>query len=94
MTNLLDGYRFMRRIPLDSKAEYLLLFQKETSLVMVLWTTFGHASHNLPLPVNSIRSMDIMGGENILEGSGFDLTLDTGQSPQYLMLPEFLYTAG
>ncbi len=88
MTNLLDGFRFMRSIPLDSKAEYLLLFQKETSLVMVLWTTSDTHLTTLPLPVNSIRSIDLMGGEKILEGSGFDLTLDTGQSPQYLMLPD------
>jgi hypothetical protein len=87
MTTLLDGYRFLRRIPLANKNEYLLLFQKNDALVAVLWTTSETQPTTLPLPVHTITSVDLMGGEKVLEGSGMNLTLDIGQAAQYLLLP-------
>ncbi|MDF1516231.1 MAG: hypothetical protein P1S60_20645, partial [Anaerolineae bacterium] len=88
LTTQLDGYRFLRRIPLPNDYEYLLLFQKNGSLVLVLWTTQDTHPTTLPLPVNTMTSVDVMGGENVLQGSGLDLTLDVGQGPTYLLLPE------
>jgi hypothetical protein len=87
MTSLLDGYRFLRRIPLADGDAYLLLFQKDANLVLVVWTTSDTRPITLPLPVNESTSLDLMGGERVLQGSGVELTLDVGKAPQYLILP-------
>jgi len=81
----LEGYRFMRRIPLDSPDDYLLLFGKDGSAAMALWTTGEAHTVVLPLAVDEVALVKKMGERGALPGSDDGLAIEIDQSPRYLL---------
>jgi hypothetical protein len=81
----LDGYRFMRRIPLDSSDDYLLLFGKEGQAAMALWTTGEAHTVSLPLAVDEAALIKMMGERGTLPGGDDGLVIEIDPSPRYLL---------
>ena len=81
----LDGYRYLRRIPLENPADYLLLFQKESQVAMALWTTGEARTLILPISVDDVRAVDMLGDVGVVESQGGGLVVEISQSPRYLM---------
>ena len=81
----LDGYRFLRRIPLENPSDYLLLFQKDSQVAMALWTTGEARTLILPISVDDVRAVDMLGDEGVVESQGGGLVIEIGQAPRYLM---------
>lgn len=85
----LDGYRFLRRIPLANGDDYLLLFQKEAAdaaqVALVGWTTAPAHSVILPIPTDDVEWVALLGDVNMLESVGNGLAMTLSQSPRYLM---------
>jgi hypothetical protein len=50
LNSLLNGYTYKGRVPLSSSRDYLLLFQRGSSVRYALWTTGGEKQIDLPLP--------------------------------------------
>ncbi|MGC9395342.1 MAG: cellulase family glycosylhydrolase [Anaerolineae bacterium] len=86
----LDGYRFMRRIPLEnqnalSSDDYLLLFAKGELAAMALWTISETHTINLPLVVDDVALVEMMGQRSTLLGGDDGLVVVLDQSPRYLL---------
>lgn len=81
----LDGYRFMRRIPLDRADDYLLLFAKEGQAAMALWTISETHTIVLPLAVDEAALVTIMGERSALSGGDNGLAVAIDQSPRYVL---------
>lgn len=81
----LDGYRFMRRIPLDSADDYLLLFAKDGQAAMALWTISETHTIVLPLAVDDAVLVKMMGERSTLPGGDTGLAVEIDQSPRYVL---------
>lgn len=81
----LDGYRFMRRIPLDSPDDYLLLFGKDGQAAMALWTTGEAHTIVLPLAVDEVTLVRMTGERGTLPGGDDALSIEIDQSPRYVL---------
>jgi hypothetical protein len=81
----LDGYRFMRRIPLETSDDYLLLFQKELRVAMAIWTTGEAHTVILPISVDDVKVVEMLGDVDVLPSEGGGLAVPISQSPRYLM---------
>lgn len=81
----LDGYRFMRRIPLDSSDDYLLLFGKEGRAALALWTITETHTIVLPLAVDEVALLKMTGARSTLPGSDAGLVIEIDQSPRYVL---------
>ncbi len=88
LTTTLDGYQFIRRITTDSDKDYLLMFRKENSDVLVAWTI--NSPHRLTIPnvIRDIQAVDMSGISEILPINEQGLALSLTGSPQYLFLTE------
>lgn len=85
LLTVLDGYRFMRRIPLDSADDYLLLFAKEGQAAMALWTITETHTIVLPLAVDDAALVKMMGERSTLSSGDAGLTIEIDQSPRYVL---------
>ncbi|MEJ5309681.1 MAG: cellulase family glycosylhydrolase [Anaerolineae bacterium] len=81
----LDGYRFMRRIPLDSADDYLLLFAKEGQGALALWTITETHTIVLPLAVEEASLVTMMGERSMLSGGDGGLAVEVDPSPRYVL---------
>ncbi len=81
----LDGYRFMRRIPLENSDDYLLFFQKESQVAMALWTTGEAHTLILPISVDDVKTVALTGEIGVIPSQGGGLAVDIDQSPRYLL---------
>jgi len=81
----LDGYRFLRRIPLERSSDYLLLFQREAQVAMALWTTSEAHTLILPLSVDDVAVVDMEGGVGTVASEGEGLAIGISRSPRYLL---------
>ena len=88
LTTTLDGYEFVRRVATTSDKDYLLLFQKDHSGILVAWTS--DAPHELTIPngTGDIQAIDMSGNAVTLPVNEQGLTLSLTGSPQYLILQE------
>jgi len=84
----LDGYRFMRRIPLERPDDYLLLFQKEMQVALALWTTGEAHTLILPLSVDDVKTVMLTGVVGVTPSQGGGLAVAVDQSPRYLLFRE------
>jgi hypothetical protein len=85
LAETLQGYRFLRRVPLGNPTDYLLLFQKEGAVAMALWTAGGAHTVRLPLPVYEVQIVEMTGDSNIVTNDHPDLAVSVSQSPRYLL---------
>ena len=87
LTRTLGGYRFIKRIPLASPEDYLLLFSKgPRAQTLVAWTT--QADHTLVLPPASVEHMtDMLGAPLTPTVTAGRLRLTLTGSPVYLDVP-------
>lgn len=85
LSKTLDGYRFLRRIPLDSPADYLLLFAKETQAALAVWTTGEAHTVVLPLAADDVAVMMMTGERRVLSSVGGGLAVEIDPSPRYLL---------
>ena len=89
----LDGYRFMRRISLESRdesspgANYVLLFAKEEQAAMALWTISETHAISLPLALDAMTVVEMMGERSRLSAGNGGLIVELDQSPRYLLFP-------
>lgn len=81
----LDGYRFMRRIPLERADDYLLLFQKDAQVALAVWTTGEAHTLILPIPTDDVETVDMLGNVSTLESQGAGLAVPVSPSPRYLV---------
>lgn len=81
----LDGYRLMRRIPLENPDDYLLLFQKEAQVAIAIWTTGEAHTVILPISVDDVKVVEMLGDVGVLPSEGGGLVVAISQSPRYLM---------
>jgi polysaccharide biosynthesis protein PslG len=85
LNRTLYGYRFMRRIPLASPHDYLMLFQKEQDVALVAWTTSYAHTLVLPIPTSGVDVVEMTGAEGFIESEGEGLAVPISQSPRYLL---------
>lgn len=88
LLSTLDGYRFLRRVPLESSGDYLLLFENEMRLAMVLWTTGSAHTVVLPVAVEDVALVEMTGATDVLKSDGSGLAIQISQSPRYLLFRE------
>jgi len=81
----LDGYRFMRRIPLDSSDDYLLLFAKAGQAAMALWTITETHTIVLPLAVDDAVLVKMTGERSTLPDGDDGLAVEIDPSPRYVL---------
>ena len=81
----LDGYRFLRRIPLESPDDYLLLFQKASQVALALWTTGEAHVVILPISTDDVKVVEMLGEVGVVESQGGGLVVEVDRSPRYLM---------
>lgn len=82
----LMGYSFVRRISEQNQKDYLYLFGKGQSAVMVGWTTDESHTIALPLTGNNLQSVSMIGQKSDLSQSEGAISLELSGSPQYLLL--------
>lgn len=85
LAETLNGYRFLRRVPLGNPTDYLLLFQKGEQVAMAIWTAGGAHTVRLPLPVYEVEIVEMTGDRNIVTNDEATLALSVSQSPRYLL---------
>ncbi|MBN2003362.1 MAG: cellulase family glycosylhydrolase [Anaerolineae bacterium] len=93
LLSTLDGYRFLRRVPLELSSDYLLLFENGKRLGMALWTTGGAHTVVLPVAVDEVEIVEMTGETNVLDSDGNGLAIQISQSPRYLLFRENQITA-
>lgn len=84
----LRGYRFIRRIPLASQDDYLLLFsQGHGGVKLAAWTTAS--AHQILLPISGIPTITTMlGAKSPMSAAGDGrISLNLSGSPEYLAIP-------
>ena len=86
----LDGYRFMRRIPLKNQGvtspdDYLLLFAREEVTAMALWTISETHTISLPLAVDGVALVTMVGERSTLPGGDGGLVVEIDPAPRYLL---------
>lgn len=84
LATTLEGYRFLRRIPVGRAEDYLLLFQNENRVALAAWTTAPPHSLDLPLSVVEVDVTEMTGEKIVLSGDGERLTIGVSPSPRYL----------
>jgi hypothetical protein len=84
LTHTLNGYRFIKRIPLASPNDYLLLFSHGAGPIkLAAWTT--GPDHDILLPIPHIESLTDMSGSAVTPTVAHGLLrLTLAQSPIYL----------
>ncbi len=82
----LNGYRFLRRIPVESGEDFLMLFQKEDQLVLVAWTVGDPHTVVLPLSLEGVDVVEVYGNGTRVEGDGKALPVRLLPAPRYLLL--------
>jgi polysaccharide biosynthesis protein PslG len=85
LATTLAGYRFLRRIPLASENDYLLLFQEGDRVALAAWTTADPHTLVLPLPVDEASGVGMTGELGNLKGEGERLAVPVSGSPRYLL---------
>jgi hypothetical protein len=85
LTGVLNGYRFMRRIPLDHPDDYLMLFQKDRDVALVAWTTRYAHTIVLPIPTYGVDVVEMTGDRGRIESEGEGLAVPISQSPRYML---------
>ena len=88
LTQALGGYRFVKRLPLASDKDYLLLFTKGAAVKVAFWTT--GPDHAVSLP--SGRRLTLTGSPQYQEAGG-DVALRAAASWSATVQDEF-YSAG
>ncbi len=84
----LNGYRYLRRIPLGKDEDYFLLFRRGESLAAALWTTDETHEVMVPLPCTEVESVAMDGGRTRLEPQGSLFVIELRAEPRYLLLCE------
>jgi len=87
LTSTLNGYRYLRRIALPNREDFLLLFRKGEQLALAAWTTADPHPVTLSLPRGSVQIVDMMGKRRTVSVGGAPFVIDLTQEPQYLLLP-------
>ena len=85
LTGTLNGYRFMRRIPLARPDDYLMLFQNDHEVALVAWTTGYAHTIVLPIPTHGVDVVEMTGDRGRIESEGKGLAVPISQSPRYLL---------
>ena len=86
LTRTLGGLRFIKRIPLASPDDYLLLFARGDTLKLAAWTT--QSDHSLTLPLSTVTRITAMLGaqtEPTIQQGRLHLSLSA--SPVYVEVP-------
>jgi len=83
----LDGYRFVRRIPLEGARheDYFLLFAKGGQAAVALWTSGEARKVTLPLGMDEVPVVLMMGDRRVLSSVDGVLTVEIDQSPRYVL---------
>jgi len=86
----LEGYHFLRRIPLESQhensnADYVLLFAKEDLAAMAVWTISETHTISLPLAVDDVALVTMTGERSTLPGGENGVAIEIDQSPRYVL---------
>jgi hypothetical protein len=82
----LRGYRFLRRIPTETPNDYVLLFHNEAALALATWSLDPLHTVVLPLPLDTVQAVDLMGGRSEIIGGSEGVPLELGPAPRYLLL--------
>ncbi len=82
----LRGYRFLRRIPMENPHDYGLLFQKEHDLALAIWNPYASHHVALPLPLEAVQVVDLMGERSEILAGPEGITVELGPAPHYLLL--------
>jgi hypothetical protein len=85
LTRELAGFRLVRQVPLNSNADYALLFTNDTAIKQVLWTTDAPHSVTLPATESPVTVTSMTGEEHTFHTTDGKLVLELTGSPQYLM---------
>ena len=86
LTRELAGFRLERQVPLNSDADYALLFANGAIRKQVLWITDKSHSVTLPAQGSSVTVTSMTGEKRTFPTTDGKLVLELTGSPQYLML--------
>ncbi|MGC9349529.1 MAG: cellulase family glycosylhydrolase [Anaerolineae bacterium] len=84
LTTALRGYRYLRRVPLESAEDYLLLFQNGPNIAMAIWTVRNPHTILLPVSVLDVEVVSMLGEARTVPSEGQGLAITISTSPQYL----------
>ena len=84
LATALGGYRFLRRVSLESADDYLLVFQNGDRVAFAMWTIADEHTVILPISVYGVAVVEMTGDDHVLESEGEGLAVPITQSPRYL----------
>lgn len=86
LTSVLQGARFIKRIELGNKDDYILLFKKNGKPILAAWTVKEDHSISLNLPKQTADYIQMLGEHGEVRTAAHGMTLELSQSPQYLFI--------
>jgi len=81
----LEGYRLLRKVPMERGDDYLLVFQSGDRVAFAMWTLGVDHTVILPISVYDVATVSMTGEESILPSKGEGLAVPLTQSPRYLL---------
>ncbi|MCD6284495.1 MAG: cellulase family glycosylhydrolase [Anaerolineae bacterium] len=85
LSTALDGYRFLRRVPLERADDYLLIFQNGDRVAFAMWTIADAHTVILPISVYDVAVVEMTGDKHKLDSEGQGLAVPITHSPRYLL---------
>ena len=77
----LRGFRFLRRLPLPSDADYAALFANGAAQKLAVWTTGAPHRVSLPPEVSAAAAVDMLGGQHAVTVENGTLVVELTGSP-------------
>ncbi|MBN1248503.1 MAG: cellulase family glycosylhydrolase [Anaerolineae bacterium] len=81
----LEGYQFLRSVPLERPDDYLLLFGDGARTAFAMWTTGIEHTVILPVSVYEVAGVNMVGDPYPIESEGEGLAVSLSSSPRYLL---------
>ncbi|MFT8313978.1 MAG: beta-1,4-xylanase [Clostridium sp.] len=85
MNKVLDGYRYIKRIDVGSKDDYVLMFEKNNKMVYALWTTGKDHNVKVDLKSKKIEVIDFIGKNYSDKVSNKEYKISIDENVKYIL---------
>ncbi len=87
LNETLTGYAFQRRLPLANPDDYVLFFRRGDRVALAAWTTQDEPrTVQLPIFCETVESVTMLGGREIVQAPADGVELPLAASPRYVRL--------
>jgi len=81
----LNGYEFVRRMPIATTSDYILFFRKENKAALAVWSDYSTRAINIPVACPNPKAVDMMGNDIKAEATDAQLTVTISDAPIYIL---------